>query len=167
MLDSKDKELRDYKFFCFDGKPTYMFIATNRMSQEETKFDFFDMDYNHLPFTNGHPNAEKLPEKPSHFELMKKLAEKLSVGIPHVRVDFYEADNKVYFGEYTFYHWGGLMKFEPEEWDYEFGRHIVLPTRGGVRRRIVLLLLKERILSIMTTFAWKLSHLENFPEVVI
>lgn len=131
MVDNNTRELRDYKFFCFDGKPTYMFIATQRMSQqEETKFDFFDMDYNHLPFTNGHPNADTIPEKPAQFELMKELATKLSTNIPHVRVDFYEANGKVYFGEFTFYHWGGLMKFEPEEWNYEFGKHIILPKLG-------------------------------------
>lgn len=126
MEDKKTGELPDYKFFAFDGKVKAMFIATERQSGEETKFDFFDENFNHLPFTNGHPNAEKMPEKPATFEEMKKLAEKLSSNIPQVRVDFYEVDGKVYFGELTFFHWSGVVPFEPEEWDTIFGSWISL-----------------------------------------
>ena len=128
MEDSVTKELRDYKFFCFDGVCKALFIATERQASAETKFDFFDMDYNHLDMRHGHPNAEVLPQKPVCFEKMRELAEKLSVGIPQVRVDFYEVDGKVYFGELTFFHHGGLVPFEPEEWDYTFGSWIKLPS---------------------------------------
>ncbi len=128
MEDTKTGELRDYKFFCFDGEVKALFIASDRMAKgEETKFDFFDENYKHLPFTNGHPNADILPEKPVCFEEMKRLAAKLSKGIPHVRVDFYEVDGKVYFGEMTFFHWSGMTPFVPEEWDYRFGSWIKLP----------------------------------------
>lgn len=130
MEDTETHELRDYKFFCFDGVPKALFIATGRLQGEDkVKFDFFDMDYNHLPFTNGHPNAKILPEKPKCFEEMKQLAAKLSKGMPHVRIDFYEVNGKVYFGEFTFSHWGGLKPFEPEKWDYTFGSWIKLPER--------------------------------------
>lgn len=122
-------ELRDYKFFCFDGEPKFMFVATDRMKADDTKFDFFDMDYNHLPFTNGHPNAAIPPKKPETFEQMKLLAAKLSQGIPHVRVDFYDVEGHVYFGEMTFFHWSGMTPFEPEEWDYKFGEWITLPSQ--------------------------------------
>ena len=126
--DSITKELRDYKFFCFDGVPKALFIASDRQIKgAETKFDFFDIDYNHLPFTNGHPNAEIPPTKPVCFEEMKQLASVLSKGIPHVRVDFYEVNGRVYFGEMTYSHWGGMMPFDPEEWDYIFGGWINLP----------------------------------------
>ena len=129
--DHLTRELRDYKFFCFDGVPKALFIASDRqVAGEETKFDFFDMDYNHLPFTNGHPNAKVLPAKPACFEEMKMLAAKLSKGIPHVRVDLYEADGHVYFGEMTYSHWGGMTPFVPEEWDYTFGSWIKLPKNG-------------------------------------
>ena len=131
MEDSITKDLRDYKFFAFDGTVKAMFIATERGSKEETKFDFFDENFNHLPFTNGHPNATELPKKPDHFEEMKTLAEKLSTGIPQVRVDFYECNGKIYFGEMTFYHWGGMVPFQPEEWDYTFGSWIELPKNEG------------------------------------
>ena len=126
--DAATKDLRDYKFFCFDGIPKVLFIATERQSQnDETKFDFFDVDFNHLPFTNGHPNAAIPPEKPKRFEEMKQLAATLSKGIPHVRVDFYEANGQVYFGEMTYSHWGGMKPFEPEEWDRILGEWIHLP----------------------------------------
>ena len=130
MEDAKTSELRDYKFFCFDGVVKALFIASDRNSKSETKFDFFDEKFNHLNFTNGHPNALTQPEKPIQFELMIKLAEKLSHDIPHVRVDFYEVNGNVYFGEMTFYHWSGMTKFDPEEWDYKFGSWINLDIVG-------------------------------------
>lgn len=129
MEDSVTKDLRDYKFFAFDGEVKALFIATERQAEGETKFDFFDSNFNHLDFTNGHPNAEIMPTRPDNFELMKELAGKLSKGIPQVRVDFYEVDGSVYFGEMTFSHWSGMMPFEPEEWDYIFGEWINLPSK--------------------------------------
>ncbi len=125
--DSNTHELRDYKFFCFSGKPKLLFIATERQKEgEDTKFDFFDMKYHHLKIKNGHPNASQIPEKPVTFEKMKELAARLSQGLPHVRVDFYEVDGKVLFGELTFSHWGGMMPFSPEKWDRIMGSWITL-----------------------------------------
>lgn len=128
MEDTETKELRDYKFFCFSGQARAMFIASDRQDNTtETKFDFFDMNRNHLPFTQGHPNARPYPELPENFDIMRELAEKLSEGIPHIRVDFYEVNKVVYFGELTFSHWSGLMPFDPPEWDDIFGEWITLP----------------------------------------
>ena len=122
MEDEKTAELRDYKFFCFDGEVKALFIATERQKPgEEVKFDFFDENFNHLPIRQGHPNAKVPPKKPEKFEEMKVLAAKLSEGIPHVRVDFYEVNGKIYFGEMTFFHFSGMMPFEPREWDNVFG----------------------------------------------
>lgn len=130
MVDESGYELKDYKIFCFDGQPKIMFIATDRANpEEETKFDFFDMEFNHLPFQNGHPNAKKSIMQPKGFEKMKELAAKLSAGIPQVRVDFYDIDGKVYFGELTFSHWSGFVPFDPEEWDYKLGSWIDLPQK--------------------------------------
>ena len=84
------------------------------------------MEYKHLDIRNGHPNASNYPSKPLMFEEMKELAKNLSQGIPHVRVDFYEVNGKVYFGELTLSHWSGFVKFEPEEWDTILGSWIVL-----------------------------------------
>lgn len=128
LEDDRFGELRDYKFFCFDGEVKALFVATGRMSSDsETRFDFFDSDFHHLNIINGHPNAIVTPEKPICFEEMKEVAGKLSKGIPHVRVDLYEVNGKVYFGELTFSHWGGFTPFEPESWDYQFGSWIKLP----------------------------------------
>ena len=127
MEDAKKGELTDYKFFLFNGEVKALFVATERQSANETKFDFFDADYVHLPFVNGHPNATRCPEKPVCFEEMKTVARILGQGIPHVRVDLYEVDGQVYFGEMTFTHWSGMVPFEPEEWDYIFGDWLTLP----------------------------------------
>lgn len=130
MEDEKTSELRDYKFFCFDGEVKAMFVATERQKVgEEVKFDFFDENFNHLPVRQGHPNAKIMPEKPEKFEKMKELAAKLSQNIPHVRVDFYEVNGRVYFGEMTFFHFSGMVPFQPEEWDYKFGSWINLPKK--------------------------------------
>lgn len=130
MDDSQYNELRDYKFFCFDGVVKALFIASDRQKiGEDTKFDFFDADFNHLDIRNGHPNSKVPPTKPQNFEEMKCLAEKLSKDIPHVRVDFYEVNGKTYFGELTFYHWSGFVKFDPENWDMKFGNWISLPDK--------------------------------------
>lgn len=128
--DDSGTGLRDYKFFCFDGEVKALFIATDRgVEGTETKFDFFDADFNHLPFTNGHPNADVMPSKPAGFEEMKRLASELSKGIPQVRIDFYDINGKVYFGEFTFSHWSGVKPFNPEEWDKIFGSWIRLPMK--------------------------------------
>lgn len=130
MVDESGYELKDYKWFCFDGEVKALFIARERGSKtEETKFDFYDTEFNHLPFTNGHPNSSREIKKPAGFEKMKVIAEKLSKDIPHVRVDLYDINGKIYFGELTFFHWSGAMPFEPEEWDYKFGSWIKLPNK--------------------------------------
>ena len=129
-MEDESGELKDFKIFCFNGEPKSMFIASDRFDKsQETKFDFYDMDFNHLPFTNGHPNATKPVVQPKGFEKMKELAKKLSVGIPHVRIDFYDIKGKIYFGEITFFHWSGMRPFEPIEWDYTYGSWIQLPDK--------------------------------------
>lgn len=130
MVDESGYELKDYKIFCFDGEPKLMFIASDRSSMtEETKFDFYDMDFKHLPFCNGHPNSNRVINRPQSFEKMKELAALLSKGIPQVRIDFYDINGHIYFGEITFSHWSGMVPFEPEEWDYKLGEWINLPQK--------------------------------------
>lgn len=129
MEDSQQGELRDYKFFTFGGVPKVLYIAQGRGSGGETVADFFDMAFNHLPFTIDHDMAPVPPEKPANFELMKALAAKLSAGTPQLRVDFYEVDGKVYFGEMTFFHCSGMAPFHPETWDHRFGDWVQLPMK--------------------------------------
>lgn len=127
MEDSTYKELRDYKFFTFGGVPKVLYIAQGRGKGEPTVADFFDMDFNHLPFTIDHDMADVPPEKPVCFEEMKRLAAILSEGTPQLRVDFYEVDGHVYFGEMTFFHCSGFEGFHPEKWDKIFGDWVILP----------------------------------------
>ena len=125
MVDESGTELKDYKFFCFDGEVKMLFVATDRPF--DTRFDFFDTDFNHLPFKQGHPLATKEIKKPRGFEEMKRVATVLSKGMPHVRVDLYDINGKIYFGELTFFHFSGNVPFEPEEWDYKVGEWLRLP----------------------------------------
>ncbi|MBQ7253224.1 MAG: glycosyl transferase [Bacteroidales bacterium] len=120
-------DLPDYKFFCFNGEVKALFIATDRQNpNEEVKFDFFDSDFNRLPFRQGHDNAAKAPNKPKYFDMMKRAASELSRGYPHIRVDFYEVGDKVFFGELTLFHFSGLVPFRPEGWDKIFGDMLTL-----------------------------------------
>ena len=134
MEDEKTGELRDYKFFCFDGTVRAMFIATERQTAgQEVKFDFFDAEGKHLNVRQGHPNASTTPEIPETFDEMKSLAEKLSYGVPQLRVDFYEVNGRVYFGDLTFSHFAGMVPFEPEQWDAKLGEYIVLPKEENTK----------------------------------
>ena len=123
-----EDDLPDYKFFCFNGVVKALFVATDRQNpKEDVKFDFFDSNYNHLPLLQGHKNASITPPKPHSFDEMKRLAETLSSGIPHVRVDFYEVNGRPIFGELTFCHFAGMVPFEPDSWDNVFGEWLILP----------------------------------------
>jgi len=127
MEDTETHELRDYKVFTFDGKARLLLVASGRQAKGEVKFDYFDENKNHLNIQNDHPNSKVLPQLPLSFDKMISLAELLSVGYPHLRVDFYEVNGKVYFGEFTLYHGSGLMNFKPDEWNERMGGWITLP----------------------------------------
>lgn len=132
MVDESGYELKDYKWFSFDGATKAVLIAMDRQADVDTKFDFFDIEFQHLPFTHGHPNSDRIITRPQTFDEMRNLADKLSEGHPHVRVDFYDVNGKVYFGELTFFHHSGMVPFSPEQWDKTFGEWIELPkVRGG------------------------------------
>lgn len=117
--NAKGISIEDYKFFCFDGVPKIMFVATDRST--DCKFDFFDMDFQHLDIVNIHPNSERTISKPKKFEEMKEIAAKLSQGMKTVRIDLYEINGKIYFGEFTLFHGGGFRLFEPEQWEIQLG----------------------------------------------
>lgn len=123
MGNDEDSELRDYKIFCFNGKPQLLFVTSDRFSKTEPlHFDWFDMDLNHLPFeTVGYPPKPLVINEFPQWEKMKDVAKKLSEGFPHVRVDLYLIKGEVYFGELTFFHDAGLVPLSPIEWDYKIG----------------------------------------------
>lgn len=123
--ENPNVSINDYKFFCFDGEPKIMFIATDR--NIDCRFDFFNMDFERLNIQNIYPQSDKVFKKPKMFEEMKEIAKKLSKGFKVVRVDLYEVGGKIYFGEYTFFHGGAFSKFYPNEWDEKLGSWIKLP----------------------------------------
>ena len=126
MKDKLTDELRDYKFFCFDGVVKALFIASDRQKDVDTKFDFYSDKGEHLDIRQGHPNADMIPPLPVNFEKMKELASVLSKGFAQVRVDFYEVNGNIYFGELTLFHFDGMTPFIPDEWDHAFGSYIDL-----------------------------------------
>lgn len=131
MEDESGYELKDYKIFCFDGEPKFLFVATDRQKVgEEVKFDFFDLQWHHIPVKNGHENSSSIISKPLNFEEMLDVAAKLSKGMPHVRVDLYNVNGRIYFGELTFFHFSGMTPFVPNEWDHVFGEYLKLPKVG-------------------------------------
>ena len=101
-----------------------MFIATDRST--DCRFDFFDMDFKHLDIENLHPHADKPISKPELFEEMKAIAAKLSQGMKFVRIDLYQINGVIYFGEYTFYHGGAFAPFKPDEWERRLGDWITI-----------------------------------------
>ncbi len=131
MEDKESPDLKDYKFMCFNGEVKCSFVCSERFSGEGLKVTFFDRDWQVMPFTRHYPKSEKVIEKPKNYELMIELAEKLSKNIPFVRVDFYEVNGKVYFGELTFFPGNGLEEFEPEEYDKMLGDYIDLEKVNG------------------------------------
>ena len=121
------EDLSDYKFYCFNGNPMYCQVIRGRNTN--LTIDFYDMEWNHMPFVGLNPTAENgTPiEKPHHLKKMMQLCKKLSMDIPFSRIDFYILNDKEYFGEITFFPASGLGVFRPEKWDYELGKLIKLP----------------------------------------
>ena len=132
MEDPETAELRDYKFFTFNGEPRFMMIVSERMLSEEAKSDFFDMDGRHMELYSGHPNAKLCPALPVKFDQMKELSRVLARDIPHLRVDFYEVAGRIYAGELTFFHWSGYEPFQPKEWNDKIGSWITLPEKKTI-----------------------------------
>lgn len=124
MKDNKDTSMRDYKFFCFNGNPYCILLCNDRNT--ELKETFFDLNWKILPFKRPNHSIDTNIEKPHNLDKMIEFSKKLSLNIPFLRVDFYEINGNLYFGELTFYPAGGFSKFEPEEWDLKLGNLIDL-----------------------------------------
>ncbi len=121
--------LADYKIHCFNGEPEITLVCTDRFSEKGLCEDFFDNDWNHLDIRRPeHPNSDKRIQFPQNFGLMKSLAKRLARDIPFVRIDFYETNGKIYFGEITFFPASGMTPFVPEEWDVRLGKMVKLPS---------------------------------------
>lgn len=117
------KDLLTYKFLCFDGEPIIVYVT---VKNEHIFENYYDMDFQPLDIHRNWPNSGIHIPRPSCFEEMKRIAAELSKGLAHVRMDLYEINGQVYFSEYTFYDWGGLIRFHPDHWDKELGGYIQL-----------------------------------------
>lgn len=124
LFDGEKSQPNDYKFYCFNGEPKVMLVATER--SKKAKFNYFDMDFNSVDLQQGGERSDKAITEPQGFRKMIELSKKLSKGLPHVRADFYDIDGNVYFGEMTFFDSGGMAAFEPEKWDKIWGDWIDL-----------------------------------------
>lgn len=131
MVDESVSELRDYKFFCFGGVCKCLKVDFDRFI--EHRANYYDPQGNLLDLGEKicPPNKEKVIVLPDNKEKMLQLAEKLSTNIPFLRVDFYDVNGKIYFGELTFFPASGWGEFTDEKWDYKLGKWIKLPDSMG------------------------------------
>lgn len=127
LEDKKNKELNNYKFFCFHGSPKYLSISAGLENHSTATVDFFDMNFEPAPFGRiDYKRFSVKPKKPEKLDEMIKIAKELSKDFVFVRVDLYEVNNKIYFGELTFTPCAGFIKFDPSEWDLKLGSMIDL-----------------------------------------
>ena len=128
FLDDGNASLNDYKVLCFNGVPRLIELHRGRY-QKHTQ-DFYDEKWNHLPFRQGHDEiAGDVYAKPAFLDEMLRLSEILSKDIPHVRVDWYYVENKLYFGELTFFDSSGFDDFDPAEYNEIVGSWLQLPAK--------------------------------------
>lgn len=126
LTEDSGTELKDYKFLCFNGKVKTLFVCSNRNSKNGLKIDFYDTDWKLMPFERHYPSSGIKIDKPKNYDKMIELSEKLSKDISFLRVDFYEVNSKLYFGELTFYPGSGFEEFTPESYDLLLGSWIKL-----------------------------------------
>lgn len=123
--------LIDYRFYCFNGEPCFVYSYTNGNDfgegKPEPKYcDILDCDWKPLPFhQKSMPSGMAI--KPNNLEQMITLAKTLCENLPFLRVDFYEIDKKIYFGELTLFPGSGFSAFYPDEWDKKLGDMLTLP----------------------------------------
>lgn len=130
----------DYRFMCFDGEPKLLLVDIGRMQKgQNISTDFYrnvyDMDYKLLPIEISHPSLDNGSAKPKNFERMVEIARKLSQPFVHCRVDMYNIDGVIWFGEITFFHAGGCNNIAPEEWDLKMGGWIDVTSSKIVRKK--------------------------------
>lgn len=126
-LQSIDGTLYDYKFFCFDGKPMFFKVDFDRHIEHHA--NYYDRNCQLLLFGEEAfpPVYDKSFKFPSNIDEMFQVAEKLSSGFPFIRVDLYNVDGRIYFGELTFYPASGMGRFTSYESDLKLGALINLP----------------------------------------
>ena len=121
-LPDEEKSLIDYKFFCFNGEPKFLYVITDRKPGEYAFLGIYDINYNKLPvYRCDERRAEHCVPKPQNYDEMVEVARILSKDFPHVRVDLYNLNGKIYFGELTFYDGSGYFQYDPDSFDKQLG----------------------------------------------
>lgn len=122
MQNENERDLTDYKFYCFNGEPRFLYISVGLEDHATARISFLTCDWQFAPYARSdYRGFETLPPKPQNYEKMLEIASVLSAGIPFLRVDLYEINGKVYFSELTFSPCGGFMPFKNPEHDLEIG----------------------------------------------
>ena len=120
-------KLIDYKFFCFQGEPKFLYISEGLENHKTARMSFVTLDWEPVSYKRmDYKQFDKLPEKPKSFDKMLEISRILSKDIPHVRVDLYEINGQVYFGEMTFFNGAGFTPYD-EESDNKIGTYLTLP----------------------------------------
>lgn len=123
--------LTDYKFYCFDGVPKYLYVSSGLENHATARISFLTLDWKFAPFgRSDYKPFEELPRKPENLQAMIETAKNLSEGFPFLRVDLYEIKGKIYFSELTLSPCSGMMPFSPKEWDERLGLELELPFGG-------------------------------------
>lgn len=113
--------IEDYKILCFDGDPKIIIYDCDRYIDH--KRNFYSTDWNRIDVDSDCNQKDVDVPKPENFEYMLQVASKLSEDFPFVRVDLYNINGKIYFGELTFYPWSGYVKFDPDSFDFKLGQY--------------------------------------------
>ena len=122
MVDKSGDGLIDYKFYCFNGMPEFLYISNGMDNHKTARLSFLTMNWGKAPFgRSDYLEFETIPPRPRKFDEMVQIAKSLSEGHPFLRVDLYEISEQVYFSELTFSPCGGFMPFVPEGWDEKLG----------------------------------------------
>lgn len=123
--ENADGSIDDYKFLCYNGKFRFLWVDKNRYSNHCR--GFWDENLCFLSeVKSDHPTFENAPKLPDNIEEMISVAEKLAEDFPFARVDLYNIQGKILFGEITFYPWSGYVQYSPDSFDYELGKYFTL-----------------------------------------
>lgn len=119
--DNPEAGIEDFKILCFNGEPKYIIVDKDRYIDH--KRNFYTPQWERKSVTTDHEQFEDVYPKPKNFDKMMEVARDLSRDFPFVRVDLYNIEGKIYFGELTFYPWTGYVQFTPDEFDFELGSY--------------------------------------------
>ena len=133
MEEKGSDDLIDYKFYCFNGEPKFLYVSVGLSNHETARIGFVSFDWNIMEMKRtDFEGLVELPVKPVTFDKMVEFSKVLSKDIPFLRADFYEINGELYFGEMTFFPGAGFTKLEPDGWDEKLGEWIVLPKKTKI-----------------------------------